>query len=194
MVLELTKAGELKAIRGELASALRADLNLPDDYPVFVPYATYSKGGRQVSIRLIDGYAFVASGLTETRFLALERGTLVERVMSSNGPHGMRVLQTVPDAKIRELRDQLRAQVSLDLEIGLPVRVTGGNYATLEGVVVELLEDRAGVRFTMRSLDVVAFLPRVLVEVITEGSEDHIDPLEIDPLDMSMGDEHLPEE
>jgi len=192
VALELTKAGERKAIDGTLAEALRTGLNVLESHPLFVPYASYSKGGRRVSVRLIEGYAFVASGLTETRYFALERGPFVERVMSTHGPYNLRTLQTVPDPKIQGMMEQLRVQVSSDIEIGARVRIVGGNYLHLEGEVVDLTEDRAAVRITLRSIDTIAWLPKVLVDAATNPSEDTT--LELDPLDVAVGSEFLPED
>jgi transcription antitermination factor NusG len=192
VALELTKAGEQKAIDGTLASTLRSNLGVPDSHQIFVPYASYSKGGRSVSVRLIEGYAFVASGLVETRYFALERGPFVERVMSSKGAHNMRVLQTVPDQRIRVLMDQLREQVSSDLEIGARVKITGGNYLHLEGVIVDLMDDRAAVRIKLRSLDVVAFLPKVFIDVIAEEGENR--GVNEDALDIAIDPEFIPED
>jgi transcription antitermination factor NusG len=192
VALELTKAGEQKAIDSTLTVALRSALGIPDSHLVFVPYASYAKGGRSVSVRLIEGYAFVASGLVETRYFSLERGPFVERVMSTKGAHNMRVLQTVPDARIRSMMAQLREQVASDLEIGAVVKITGGNYLHLEGVIVDLTDDRAAVRIKLRSLDVVAFLPKVFIDVITEDGEDNRD--EIDALDIAVGPEFIPED
>jgi transcription antitermination factor NusG len=192
VALELTKAGEQKAIESTLASALRSALSVTDAHPLFVPYASYSKGGRSVSVRLIEGYAFVASGLVETRYFSLERGPFVERVMSAKGAHNMRVLQTVPDARVRAMMAQLREQVAADLEVGAAVKITGGNYLHLEGVIVDLTDDRAAVRIRLRSLDVVAFLPKIFIDVIAEGEED--DAGKIDALDVAVGPEFIPED
>jgi transcription antitermination factor NusG len=166
-------------------------LCVPESYPVFVPYASYSKGGRSVSVRLIEGYAFVGSGLEETKYFALERGPYVGRVMSSRGAHNMRVLQTVPDQRIQALMTQLREQVASDLEIGTNVRITGGNYLHLEGVIVDLTDDRAAVRIKLRSRDVVAFLPKVFIDAVTDAAEDSV---EIDALDVAIGPEFIPED
>lgn len=192
IALELSKAGEAKAVQGTLAEALRSALSIPDTHPIFVPYANYSKGGRTVSVRLIEGYAFIASGLTETRYFSLERGPFVESVMSSRGAHNLRTLQTVPDEKIRGMMDQLRSQVSQDLEVGEHVRIIGGNYLHLDGEVVELYEDKAAVRITLRSIDVLAWLPKIFVDVSTNPVDDSKSGF--DPLDLAIGPEFIPED
>lgn len=192
VALELTKAGELKAIEGSLAEALRSGLGVSETHPIFVPYASYSKGGRRVSVRLIEGYAFAASGLTETRYFSLERGPLVSRVISTPGPYNLRTLQTVPDDKIRGMMTQLRSQVASDIEVGDQVRVIGGSYLHLDGTVVDLTEDRVAVRITLRSIDVVAWMPKVFVDSEVNLAEDT--GAEIDPLDLAVGSEFLPED
>lgn len=170
---------------------MRSALSVPDNYAIFVPYASYSKGGRKVSVRLIEGYAFVASGLTETKYFALERGPLVERVMSTNGPHNLRTLQTVADEKIQGMKDQLRSQISSDIEIGAQVKVINGNYSNLDGEVIDLLDEKAAVRIRLRSLDVVAWLPKIFIDAAPNPSEDSSS--DIDPLDVAVGPEFLPE-
>ena len=192
VALELTKAGELKAIDGSLSGSLRTSLSVPDTYSIFVPYASYAKGGRRVSVRLIEGYAFISSGLTETRYFALERGPFVSRVISTHGPYNLRTLQTVPDDKIRGMMAQLRSQVSSDIEVGDLVKIIGGSYLHLEGVVVDLTDDRAAVRITLRSIDVVAWMPKVFVDSEINSVEDT--GAEIDPLDFAVGSEFIPED
>lgn len=170
--LELTKAGEDKAVEGTLAKALRSELGVEDSYPLFVPYTSYEKGGRRVSVRLIEGYAFVASGLPETRYFALEKGNLVSQVISSRGVHGVRVIHCVPNSRIDQLRSQLRASSSSSLEVGVRVRVVGGNYARLEGDIVDVNTDRAAVRITLRSIDVIAWIPFVALDSNLDSEEE----------------------
>jgi len=170
--LELTKVGEDKAVEGTLAKALRTELGVEASYPLFVPYTSYEKGGRRVSVRLIEGYAFVASGLPETRYFALEKGNLVAQVISSRGVHGIRVIHCVPDSRIETLRQQLRASTSSSLEVGVRVRVVGGNYARLEGDIIDLNSDRAAVRITLRSIDVIAWIPFVALDSNLDSEEE----------------------
>lgn len=161
--LELTKLGEQKAIEGKLEAALRSLLSVDSTFPVFVPYATYSKGGRTVSVRLIEGYAFVATGLSETAYFRLERSALVQRVFSSHLKNGMRVLHALPNGEVTTMRERLAESLGADLEVGARVRVTGGNYRDLEGVVIDLYEKRVAVQVVFRSLTSIAVIPRNLV-------------------------------
>ncbi len=183
--------GELKAIDGKLSQGLRRDLGVEDGFPVFIPYATYTKGGRTVSVRLIEGYAFVASGLPETRYFALERHSLVAKVFSISGPRGLRVLQTIPDTKITEMRRKLQEILCSDIEIGSLVRIIGGNYSHMEGRVVDVFDDRVAIRIALRSIDTITIVPRSLVEVDgdhhTYGDNmSAIDEVSIDDIDETV--------
>lgn len=164
VALELTRAGELKAIDGKLASWLRRELAVSEDFPIFVPYTSYKKGGRNVSIRLIEGYAFVATGLPETKYFQLESRALINSVLSSRGRNGIRILQALPNNRIVDLQTQLREILQADLEIGQWVRVAGGNYSGIEGEVVDVYEDTVAIRIRLRSLDVIAAIPKTLVD------------------------------
>lgn len=187
--LELTKAGELKAVEGKLAASLRALLGVDEAFPVFVPYANYTKGGRTVSVRLIEGYAFVATGLSETKYFALERSALVAKVFSI-GQNGIRVLHTLPNANVVEMRARLAESMSADLEVGSKVRITGGNYRDLEGTVVDLYDKRVAVRIEFRSLTSIAVIPRNLAVFALDesesslGSEDVLAPVDADTLSL----------
>ena len=167
--LELSKLGEQRAIEGKLEDALRALLTVDSSFPVFVPYATYNKGGRTVSMRLIEGYAFVATGLPETAYFRLERSALVSRVFSSNLKNGMRVLHSLPNGEVEAMRNRLAEFLGADLELGSKVRITGGNYRDLEGLIVDLYEKQAAVQVTFRSLVSIAVVPRNLVTFSSLG-------------------------
>jgi transcription antitermination factor NusG len=185
VTLELTKAGEDKAVDGTLAKALRSELGVDSTHPVFVPYTSYEKGGRRVVVGLIEGYSFIASGLPETRYFALEKGNLVSQVISSKGIHGVRVIHAVPNSRILSLKSQLHDSISSTFEIGTQVRVIGGNYSRLEGVIVDILNDKAAVRITLRSIDVVAWIP--LAAIDSNLNPDEYD-VPFDQSSVSLGD------
>lgn len=167
IALELTRQGELKAEDGSLADALRRDLHVPADFPVFVPSMTYIKNGRPTTIHLMEGYAFVASGLPETTYFALEKGHNVASVMSSHGASGIRVLHAISNREIEKLRKQLRDQLAADIEEFAWVRVIRGKFKGLEGQVVRLHDDQhAYVSFKLRSLHRVTPIPRIFLQAI----------------------------
>ena len=172
VVLELTHLGEQKASEGKLVPVLLRDLALPEGHPVFVPYSSYRKGGRDICIKLIEGYAFVAAGAPEVRYFALESKQLVKKVLSSRGRNGLRVLQTLPNDKIEDLRSQLRGIIRSDIEPGSTVRVLEGNYANLEGEVVDVYDRQVAVRIQLRSVDLITLVPKSAVDPHPHDSAD----------------------
>jgi transcription antitermination factor NusG len=165
VILELTKTGEQKAEEGSLEKSLRRLLKLQPDQDIFVPAATYSKGGRTVTIHLMEGYAFVASGMSETDYFRGEGSPDIKRIMSSASPSGIRVIHTIPDREVTKMRDQLRALVIGDVEIGSQVSITDGMYRGLDAQVLDLERDYAILRIEMRSLAVITKIPQIFLEV-----------------------------
>lgn len=168
VVLELTRAGEVKVEEGLLPTLLREALKVPPNYPIFVPSVVYENGGRRTTIHLMEGYAFVLAGLPEVSYIALESGLYIKRVLTSRGPMGMRVLSVIPDSGVQEMRRQLAQQVASDIKEGMDVVVTDGVYCNLNGEVLGFTGDDAHVRFVMRSLDLIAQVPKVLLSPIKE--------------------------
>ena len=167
VVLELTRAGESLAESGGLAPALREALGVDSSHPVFIPSLIYTRGGRRTAITLMEGYAFVASGLPETFYFALERDCpLVRQVLSSGGGADgeLRVLSTLPDESVEEMREQLRSQVSVNLDVGMQVLVTEGVYANLDAEVMGFEGDDAIVSIELRSIKIITKLPRVFLD------------------------------
>jgi transcription antitermination factor NusG len=182
--LELTKAGEGKAIEGGLSRSLRSLLGVDESFPVFVPYASYTKGGRTVSVRLIEGYAFVGTGLPEIKYFGLERSALVARVFSSS-VNGMRVLHTLPNTEIEGMRSRLSESMSADFDVGTKVRITGGNYRDLEGTIVDLYDKKLAIRVEFRSLTSIVVVPRNLAAFLTPDDTpkpETDEPLSLDEL------------
>ena len=170
IAIELTKFGEQKIEEGTLADAIRRDLNAEANHGVFVPAVTYTKGRRAITIHLMEGYVFVASGLDETAYFALERKPYVAQVLSTlTGNRRMRTLSVIPDSQIREMKRQLRQMAASDIIMGAKVKVTEGTYRALEGIVVGLDDDHAAVKIELRSLKVLAFIPRLFLDSQREG-------------------------
>lgn len=170
VVLELTRAGEQKVEEGNLAGLIRDCLKVPADWPVFIPSTTYVMGGRVITLHLMEGYGFVASGLPEVQYIGLEATAYVRRVLTvKTGRNGMRTLSVVPESSILEMRARLAEQVSSDVAVGMHVMLTDGAYATLEGEVVTLDGSNAHVRVQLRSLDLILKVPRVFLAPQEEG-------------------------
>lgn len=170
IAIELSRMGEAKVEDGVLEDTLRADLSVGPDFPIFIPAITYIKGKRKFTVQLMEGYVFVATGLSETTYFDLERKPYVNQVMSSqSGPHKIRVLSTIPNKKIEELKRQFKELVSSDIEIHDKVRVIEGTYRMLEGEVLGKDGEDAFVEIELRSLRVIATIPLVFLESVENG-------------------------
>jgi transcription antitermination factor NusG len=165
IAIELTRAGEHKVEDGTLESSIRHALGVDPDFPIFVPATSYTRGDKTITIHLIEGYVFVASGLPEVKYFSLERQPYVNRVMSSNaGPHRMRVLHVLPKAHVDDMKAQMRHLVSSDLVQYEQVHVIDGQYKGLDGVLLDFDGDYGFVEIVLRSLNVIATIPRVFLE------------------------------
>jgi len=143
------------------------------EHPVFIPAATYLRNGHRVTIHLMEGYAFVATGLPETDYFALERDCPhVKKVLASPGPSNIPVLSVIGDKDVDEMRSQLRQVVSADIDVGMRVSVTQGTYAKLDGLVMDVDENEAQVLIELRSFKLIRSIPRVFLEPLCEeGNE-----------------------
>lgn len=164
VVLELSRHGEKLVEAGSFDVDLRRSLRVSEEWPVFVPSRSYERKGRRSTVHLLEGYAFVGSGLDEIHYFKLEGGRLVAKVMCDTTSSGMRVLRTVSDAEISDMRRKLNEEVSTDITPGMTVLVTEGTYSRLEGTVVDVEGDYAVVRFELRSLKVITKVPKVLLD------------------------------
>jgi transcription antitermination factor NusG len=171
VTLELTKPGEEKALEGKLAPILRNLLGVDDTFPVFVPYLTYNKGGRTVCMKLIEGYSFVATGLSEVRYFALEKSPFVATVFSSRKGSGFRVLHTIPNSEIDRMKARMAESVGADMEMGARVRIVSGNYRDLEGYVVDIFDGRVAVRIEFRSITTITVVPQNMVMFASEEAD-----------------------
>lgn len=164
VALELSRHGEKLVEDGGLAEELRKGLDVAEDWPVFIPARVYEKNGKRITVHLMEGYAFVATGLDEVRYFRLEQSKFVENVMSSHGVHGIRRLKTIHDSQVADLRRRLSQEVSSDIVPGMRVLVTDGIYSKLEGVVVDVEGDHAVVSIELRSLEVLSKIPKVFLD------------------------------
>lgn len=152
---------------GTLADELRKALEVEENWPVFIPARVYEKNGKRVTVHLMEGYAFIATGLDEVRYFRLENSKIVEQVMSSRGARNIRRLETIHDSQVSDLRRRLSEEVAADIIPGMTVLVTDGVYSKLEGVVMDVEGDHAVVRFELRSLEVISKIPKVFLETTT---------------------------
>lgn len=162
VVVELTPQGEKRAIEGLLDRALRKTLGVDDTHPIFIPYATFVHNGRRSVLNVIEGYAFISSGLPDSAYLSLPSKTpYISSVMHRSNPRGSPVLNTVSESSVRSLKDNLSRMISKEIEEGSKVIVAEGFYIGLVGVVVGFAgEEDALVLIDLRSLKAVKKLPK----------------------------------
>jgi len=164
VVLELTRTGEARVEEGDLGGVLQDALKVGKNHPVFIPAMVYARGNRRVVIHLMEGYAFIASGLPEVEYFKLEHHCPhVRQVLTVEDPHKMRVLSVVPNSSIQDMRRSLHEQIASDIKRGMHVNITEGLYSALDGEVLEVGEQNAHVRITLRSLDLIVRIPRVFL-------------------------------
>jgi len=166
VILELTRQGEQKVTDGNFERVLRKALKLDPDHGIFIPAATYKKAGRTVTLHLMEGYAFVESGLLETVYFKLEGHQDIKRIMSSASPSGMRIPHTLSDLELQKMRDKLRTMVMGDVTPGSMVNISDGTYKGMDGEVLDIEEDYAILKIEMRSLAIVTKIPQVFLEVM----------------------------
>jgi len=167
IVVELTPLGESRLEDETLERTLRSDLSVDSNFPIFIPATSYKKDDKLITLRLMEGYVFVASGLPDTSYFALEQKPYVAQVMSSRpGPYKIRILSTVPDSQIAELKLQLQGLVSSDIAVYDQVRVIDGTYRSLEGTVMGIEGDKAYVKINLRSMEVIATILLILLETV----------------------------
>lgn len=165
VAIELARSGELKAVDGTLEAQLRRDLDTDDDHPVFVPVALFRRDGRVTPIHLMEGYAFVASGLDEVAYFALEHQSYISAVMSTqSGRHRLRTLAVISNAQVVAMRVKLQEMITSEIPLSVNVMILDGPYRGLAGLVKGMDKDNAFIRITLRSLDVVATIPRIFLE------------------------------
>ena len=164
VVLELTRLGETRANEGTLGPVLLEALEAKPDHPVFIPSMAYVKDGNRVTIHLMEGYAFVASGLAETYYLNLERDCpYVKKVLAIPGPQGMPVLSVIGNADVADMRERLQDIIAQDIDVGMRVVINQGTYAKLIGDVVGFEGDDAHVHIKLRSFEVIRTIPRMFL-------------------------------
>jgi len=136
---------------------------------VFVPSKTYMRDGQRITIHLMEGYAFVATGLSESEYFALERNSqYVRKVISSMGPNGIPVLQVLSNTNILEMLKRLAVVMSEDIEEGMQVKVNQGKYAGLDGEVLFVENGSAYLHIKLRSFEVIRAVPVAFLDPVGE--------------------------
>jgi transcription antitermination factor NusG len=180
IVLELTSAGEALAEEGQLESHLRKELTLPDEHQVFVPYTVIVRHGRKSVINVIEGYAFVATGLPDTTYFRLANTANVKKILFKKSSSGMNIITPVPDSSVKDLQRRLREMISREIEVGTEVRVHEGLHTGLVGKVIDSHGDDAFVMVKLRTIETVRVFPRYILRP-AEGVLGFDSPSEVYP-------------
>ena len=109
---------------------------------------------------------FVGSGLPDTTYFALERKHYVSKIMSTcTSPHRIRVVTTIPNKYIKELREKLRKLICSDISVNSTVNIVDGTYRGLEGKVLGIRDDYAYVHIELRSINLIATIELAFLEM-----------------------------
>jgi transcription antitermination factor NusG len=164
VVVELGYSGEQKIEDGTLEHTLRSDLGVSSSFPVFVPSVSYRRGSKSTTIHLMQGYAFVASGLDENIYFRLENKSYVSQIIATKTPNGIRIPNTVSNREVESLRHKLRELLASDLVEGNPVKVVDGMYKNLTGTLICAVGEFAYVHIKLRSIEILATIPVIFIE------------------------------
>lgn len=158
VVVSLTPAGEAAVLKGLVEEKIRKEMSLPADHEVFVPALPARK--ESAAVVLMPGYVFVRSGLEEATYFRLERARCgFFDAVSSRKMRGLRVLLTVKNHKVEELKASLRNLNSAIFREGEEVKVVRGILEGLSGTVVDRRGSEVGVVFKFRSLETIRYFP-----------------------------------
>ena len=170
LILELTSQGEAAAEEGVLESTLRDQADLSHDHQVFVPCVAYSHRGSRSILSVMEGYAFVSSDVDDSFFHRIKSSPHVRRVMS-RGSGIRRVVETIPDASIRDLLARLNKMVGAEILEDMRVRVVDGPLVGIVGRVVEIDGNQASVLVEMRSLYAIKDFPRFYLHPVNDDEQ-----------------------
>jgi transcription antitermination factor NusG len=131
VVLELSRQGD-KELPEDLAFYIQKSISKPLE--VFVPARSFYRRENAVTIRVLEGYAFVRAGYSPGVYIELENSPYVTKVLSTDSKQG-RYLQYVEDIEIQKMTQQLDEQSIREIEVEDEVSICSGVYEGLQGIV-----------------------------------------------------------
>ena len=165
VTVRLSRSGEILVQENSLEKTLRRHMRVDPDFPIFIPTVFFSRNGKTTAMHLMEGYIFLGAGLDEVAYFELENRPYIADVMSTRtGPHKFRYVHTIPDRQVARMREQLQEMVTSDMPIEAEVIIIDGQYRGLEGRVIGVEAQDAFVRICLRSLEVVATVPKIFLE------------------------------
>jgi hypothetical protein len=167
-VVELSRAGERLVEEGKMEGVLRHLLKCPPSHPIFVPavfYPSLHQDEPPIVLSVTEGYVFIAAGLPDQNLYALEQHPYFRRVLATIDG-GYRVLRTVPDSSLEELRKGLANLVASSITAGMSVTILHGLLMGLEGRIVNETSDSVDVYVELRSIRLLRRLPKTSVRPV----------------------------
>ena len=138
-----------------------ADLFWPETPEIFLPYLSFTYEGKTTLFNVMEGYAFVVSGLDDSTYTgAMQNSPYLRSILHTPKSKGFSVLMTVPNSSVQDLRDRLSEMVAPEIQEGMKVKIARGICLGLIGVVVGLDNDEAHVLIELRTLHTIRTIPR----------------------------------
>lgn len=162
VVVELSHQGEKKTPQ-ELRSVIGQYIG--EEVEIFIPALTFKRRETHVTMYILEGYIFIASGLPTSKYFDIEDNVNVACVLTNDEASG-RYLCYVENDVVEDLKEQLREQAAMTLKKGDKVRIKEGAYAELDGEILDILDDdRAMVHVTdLQSMEIIIELPFQFLE------------------------------
>lgn len=170
VTLELTTLGEIKVEEGILEKIIRKEVS-DDNIEIFIPVSQYRQNGRKVTLHLLEGYFFISTGLDDMSYFDLEHTPYIENVFSTITPNGLRVLSTIKNDYIEDMKNQLRGMSCKGLKQGDEVNIVMGAYKKLTGTLIEMEDEKVYVSINLRSLSAIVELPNAYISAVGEEYE-----------------------
>lgn len=132
VVVELSSQGEkeIEEIPGILKKILASKSS-----EVFIPIFWSEESICKEKFHLFDGYVFCKSDCPEENFFSIEDDPHF-RCILTNLRDGIRVIEFVPESKIKSLKNQLSKLVLKDIDEGDFVEILDGTCKSLKGEVL----------------------------------------------------------
>lgn len=163
VVVQLNEFGEVLAEKGELERKVRRFVGNKE---IFIPYSRIEFRGRVSKLSVIEGYIFIESGLPEEDYFALLEEPYIEEILHTSSRRGIH-LNTIRDADVTILKENLQKLIVSDLELGMKVLVNSGVYKGVLGEVVGFTEDKtsAFVYIELRTLKAIRAIPTYILDI-----------------------------
>lgn len=162
IVLELSFQGERLASDGSLLEFLCSIAHLEDEEEdlIFIPYAVLNSKNSKYVLNVMEGYCFVHESIPEDALAILINSEYISGTVSQ----GRNTYGTVDGQAIAGIKNKLGEMISSKLEKGQPVRVTGGPFKGITGIIQIKGSTSSCVHFSFRSMETMRVVFNYLLE------------------------------